>query len=256
MKISILMQAYLADYPGSRSDPERKFIRAVYSVIAQTSNDWELVIVSDGCTLTESLYKKYFSTYRNIIFERINKHAGSDMQEEHDRIKYRIPGSPTGRAMELATGDWITYFGSDDFMLRSGIESIKKAINLGLEKTEDLRYIINTSQIEHSSVDLSSYQHLVPIRANLQIDGLTSTWQLTEMEKGSLVLNNARLIHRRGFPEHLWTDEGDYEVPRDTLFFTKIIKEKENLKRTMKISIPYYVRCHSKPGPCHDGVDF
>ena len=70
-KLSIIMQSFLKDYPGARSDPERKFIRAVYSVISQTNQNWELVIVSDGCSITEKLYNDYFREYDNILFEKV-----------------------------------------------------------------------------------------------------------------------------------------------------------------------------------------
>ena len=50
MKISIIMQSYLGDYPNARANPEEGFIRAVYSVINQTVSNWELIIVADGCS--------------------------------------------------------------------------------------------------------------------------------------------------------------------------------------------------------------
>ena len=54
------MQSYLGDYPGSRTEPERKFVRAVNSFLNQTNKNSELIIVSDNCKITEKLYKENF----------------------------------------------------------------------------------------------------------------------------------------------------------------------------------------------------
>ena len=84
------MQSYLKDYPGARSNPEEKFIRAVNSVINQSSPNWELVIISDGCEITKALYEEHFEQEERIIFDMIDDHAGSTMQEESSKVKYRI----------------------------------------------------------------------------------------------------------------------------------------------------------------------
>tara|TARA_A200000159_G_C7324179_1_gene340189 strand:- start:347 stop:1117 length:771 start_codon:yes stop_codon:yes gene_type:complete len=247
MKISIIMQSYLADYPGSRTEPESKFLRAVYSVISQTARNWELVIISDGCTITESLYKKYFSDYSNIIFERLDRHAGSFMQKDDASVKYRIPGSPWGRGVELSTGDWITYFGSDDFLLRGAISTLSSSIELLEKKNPDIRYIINKNRIEHISWDVSNIDQYEKMGDAFKINGLPSIWQNVK-SSNSITLSNSMLLHKRGFPETLWSDDGDYKVPRDTLFFAKIIQNNEQHKYTAKIHNPFYVRCHTRPG--------
>ena len=56
MKTSHIMQAYLGEYPGSRSDSDKKFLRAVYSFIEQDDKNSELIIVSDGCKIVDELY--------------------------------------------------------------------------------------------------------------------------------------------------------------------------------------------------------
>lgn len=56
--ISVIMPSYLGEYPGSRKDPDKKFIRAVESFKDQTLAQKELIIVSDGCARSPTNYIK------------------------------------------------------------------------------------------------------------------------------------------------------------------------------------------------------
>ena len=58
--ITWIMQSYLGEYEGSRSDSDKKFIRAVKSFLAMKDERTQLVIASDGCKITEKLYFKHF----------------------------------------------------------------------------------------------------------------------------------------------------------------------------------------------------
>lgn len=55
--ISVIMASHLGHYPGAATDRERKFIRAVNSFINQ--NCGELIVVSDGCALTDQLIRSW-----------------------------------------------------------------------------------------------------------------------------------------------------------------------------------------------------
>ena len=72
-KISVIMQSYLGDYPGSRKNPEEKFKRAVTSFLNQTSKNNELVIVADGCKITERLWRENYSEESRIKFIYVEK---------------------------------------------------------------------------------------------------------------------------------------------------------------------------------------
>ena len=53
MKLSLVMQSYLGEYPGSRQNAVDKFHRAVKSVLNQNNPNWELVVIADGCKITK-----------------------------------------------------------------------------------------------------------------------------------------------------------------------------------------------------------
>lgn len=81
MKISVIMQSYLGDYPGARSNPKYKFVRAVNSFLLQKHPDKELIIVSDGCEETKALYENCFSSFSNIKFAYVARGSVPRMRE-------------------------------------------------------------------------------------------------------------------------------------------------------------------------------
>lgn len=79
------------------------------SVLVQTDNDWELIIVDDGSTdNTEELIRSY----------------------KDARIKYfsqenRGPSAARNRAFDILTGGWVSYIDSDNELLPNYLEVMK-----------------------------------------------------------------------------------------------------------------------------------
>ena len=97
------MASYLLPYPGSRSNPDQKFVRAVNSFKKQTYQNKELVIVSDGCPVTVELYNRFFSSEPNIKLLQIAKQP-------------LYSGEMRNAALKLVDGDIISYLDSDDVL--------------------------------------------------------------------------------------------------------------------------------------------
>ena len=57
--ITVIMQSYLGTYPTAAKDRITKFHRAVQSVIDQNYQDWELLVIADGCTDTKTNLAQY-----------------------------------------------------------------------------------------------------------------------------------------------------------------------------------------------------
>lgn len=186
MGISVVMASYLGEYPGSRSNPIDKFIRAVKSFQNQTHIDKELVIVSDGCEITNGLYTAYFKQDTSIKLVQCEK-------REH-----AWPGELREAGRSLAKYDWITYLDSDDIILKDHLKIIENKIK-SLHESERLlfnsHYLIpmseNPSKEFNAFIGLDEDQYrdfYNGLEFNNEVEikmaaakniGHTGTWQIT-----------------------------------------------------------------------------
>jgi len=102
-KVSVIMASYLLPYPNSRSDPDKKFLRAVNSFKKQTYQNKELIIISDGCPLTVELYNRFFLNEANIKLIQIPK-------------QQLYSGEMRNVAFHIADGEIISYLDTDDIL--------------------------------------------------------------------------------------------------------------------------------------------
>lgn len=112
MKISIVMPSYLGNYPGCASDRVAKLHRAIQSVINQYHEDWELIIIADGCVQTIEEVSKYAD--KRIKSFIIPKQTGFGIQ--------RNP------AIKEAKGEVICYLDSDDMLSPLHLDFIRDQI--------------------------------------------------------------------------------------------------------------------------------
>jgi glycosyltransferase involved in cell wall biosynthesis len=145
------MQSYLEDYPGARSHPEFKFVRAVQSFLTQQHEDKELVIVSDGCDKTQQIYEMIFSHLPHIKFVRASREGASQMYEkEHiggaTVTKYR--GAARNLGVQAATGEIVTYMDSDDVILSHRLSDLAADWS---DKAAKYTYASNPLRWIHSS---------------------------------------------------------------------------------------------------------
>lgn len=132
MGISVIMASYLEGYKKFRNNPEDKFIRAVRSFQNQTLNNKELIIVSDGCEITNSLYVVYFKDDPNIKLIRCEK------------SNHNWPGQLREVGRSLSKYNWITYLDADDIFLDRHLEKIQKKID---QLDESKKVIFNTHHL-------------------------------------------------------------------------------------------------------------
>ena len=118
------MQSYLGDYPGSRTEPERKFIRAVNSFLSQTNKNTELIVISDNCKITEKLYNENYKENDRVKFKLYDNISKKMYEKDSETINY--VGEPRQIGVDMSEGDIITYMDSDDFLTKNYLEILLK----------------------------------------------------------------------------------------------------------------------------------
>lgn len=237
MKISYIMQSYLGQYPGSRSDSSTKFIRAVQSFLDQTHEDSELIIASDGCEKTHQLYYKLYKTEPRIKYVYVDKDTPNMYEGE---VKY-YRGLPRQVARSLATGEITTYMDSDDFLLPNAAETIAEVWSKANKETGwalidrwyDNEVMLHQAKTSSIIVEPQLYE----------IKGLESRWVLNRMSHPTLVLQATWAISHKSYAVSKWKDITGEVYSEDTAFSRELIKE-FGVQNGFLIQTPYYVRCH------------
>ena len=249
IKISVVMQSYLGDYPGSRTEPERKFIRAVNSFLSQTNKNTELIVISDNCKITEKLYNENYKENDRVKFKLYENSSKKMYEKDSETINY--VGEPRQIGVDMSEGDIITYMDSDDFLTKNYLEILLKY----WEYNFNLDWIINRCWWDNFAVltpnkvkfyNVLFDRHLT--NKSSLINGLDSRW-VRSYVKRSLILQSPGLISHKKTCDVKWTNvvsEGN--TSEDILFYKTMLDKYKNGKQ---IHLFGYVRCHLR-----DGWDF
>ena len=115
---SVVMPSFLGEYSGNfgRSATNRveKFVRAVESMLAQTEQSWELLVVSDGCDETWAMRERWAD--KRVKFYRIQKQQlWSTMVRNAGILK--------------ATGRVVAYLDTDDVLGAGHLAALRPGID-------------------------------------------------------------------------------------------------------------------------------
>jgi len=112
MRFSLIMPSYLGAYHNAAKNREEKIVRAIESVLHQTFQDFELIVVSDGCDKTVEIVKPYFYEYMpKIRLVKIPKQR-------------TWSGLVRNAGISLAEGEIITYLDIDDYLGENHLQII------------------------------------------------------------------------------------------------------------------------------------
>lgn len=235
-KISIIMQSYLEDYPGSRTNSVKKFKRAVKSFQNQLYKNCELIIVSDSCIKTQKTYFTEFKNDPSIKFIFIDKDTPNMYDLDVNGNKY-YRGFPRRVGVAAATGSLITYMDSDDFLLPEFTLTLLLAYN----SNTNLSWWINTNWYDNENANWEDSNELCATNHedDIAIEGLKGKWTKTKVKPGMGVLSPWLLMHKAECITK-WRDIMG-NISEDVDFNRRLRSEYPN-GTTLDKAI--YVRCH------------
>jgi len=239
-KISVVMQVFLGDYPGARSNPIEKFKRAVKSFQEQTYKNSELIIVADGCLKTQQIYQRTFQNEENIKFVYIDKKSGLNMYEDHiiDGQTYKYyRGTARKIGVAAATGDLITYMDGDDYLLPQHLLTIM----LNYNQHPDGDWWINRSWYDHATANWNENDIMYStINADtVEFDEFKNQkWTPVKLKENQVILSPWLFVHRATCNTK-W---------RDTIGVSEDVDFNKRLRAEYPKGFPFerptYIRCH------------
>lgn len=140
MKFSVIIPSYLGDYRTAAADRDSKIIRAINSVLFQSFNDLEVIVIADGCEKTIELMG-------TLTDERISTYFIEKAKT--------WSGTPRNAGIEKAKGDYILYLDIDDIYGTNHLKNISEGLN-GFDWVwfDDIRYYPKTQQWYLNNCDI------------------------------------------------------------------------------------------------------
>lgn len=239
-KISVIMQVYLGDYPGARTDSVLKFHRAVKSFLDQKYNKAELIIVSDGCKIVEQNYYDYYANKENIKYAYVDKTGLPNMYESLIGGNKYYRGIPRQVGNAMAEGSLITYMDSDDFLHPEFLYRIVVAHN----HQPNAKWLMNDTWLDHEqvmSIPLIDAVETYVGKPLLNIPFLGAKFVQTKVKEG-LIVNTPWLLTHVAETTTKWRDTID-GTSEDVDFGRRLREEFKN-SSYHRFSAPTYIRCH------------
>lgn len=228
------MQSYLGEYPGSRAQSDKKFIRAIESFINQSNTDSELIVVSDGCELTHKIYHELYKPNPRIKYAYIDKDTPN--MYEGDIKYYRGLPREVGRAM--VSGEITTYMDSDDYLIQNHCHELSGLWDKVYNKYD---VMLNQSWYDNMVASSNFYDNKFNIvNENITIDQLESKWLHVKMNKAYYSSAPWLLSHKSDVTTK-WRDVFGVNKSEDVDYNSRLKNDKYRL---MVHSNPIYVRCH------------
>ena len=240
IKISVVMQVNLKDYPGSRKEPIVKFNRAVESFKKQIYKNCELIIVSDGCHKVHQQYNRAYPQEPNIRFVYLDRTDTPLMYEDMGDGKKYYRGFARGLGVAAATGSVVTYMDSDDYLTPEFTMTQMLIVNSAPEKD----WWINTAWYDNSKVDGSpqNIETIVDPKTieSVRLDGLPGNWKPMKTKENRMIMAPWLFTHRVSCNTK-WNDVISTATSEDVDFYNRLSVD---YPKGTAYSRPIYVRCH------------
>lgn len=140
MRFSIIIPSFLGNYRTAAKYRDKKIIRAVKSVLCQTFQDFEVIVVADGCQETVEVMNQ-------ITDERVSTYL---IQKSKT-----WSGEPRNTGLEVAKGDYILYLDIDDLFGKDHLKNIDGGLNgFAWVWFDDVRYSVKNDEWYENPCDI------------------------------------------------------------------------------------------------------
>lgn len=199
---------------------EEYLVRCLESVINQTYQNLEIILVNDGSTDDSlSICNKYKQTDKRIIL--LNKQNSGQALARNS-------------ALEIVKGDYVTFIDSDDWVSLDYIE----ALYSNLKKYDADISISATMLCNSKDIFVSDYDNVDIFDNNYQVIKAFLTRRLSSMTCGSLI--KSQIINDLRFRHFIAYEDLD--------FFYKIYAKAQVVVKSYKVRYFYYQRNDSVMG--------
>lgn len=204
------MPSFLGEYEGGAKGREMKFIRSINSFHENTYQKKDLVIISDGCEITNALYLRHGNKWNNVHLLEISK-------------KKMFSGEVREAGLRFCNSDYVCYLDSDDIIGNKHLEVI---VQLMSHNNYDFCYFNDYIKKNRESS---------PNKNNLQT-------RITKLEYGKC--GTSTIAHKPVFSNGYvptWDNCNDYG--HDFKFIMQLQNKTQNYG---KINGCSYIVCHLK----------
>ena len=224
MKHSIIMMSFLGSYPRCATNREFKFKRAVNSFLSNIYQNKELIIISDGCEITNRIYDELYSKHENI------KLIIAPKQDEG------YPGRLRTLGLFLAEGETVSYLDTDDYLSPNYIENLLTSFR----KNSCIHWAFYDVYVADLQEEYPKYW--IPIVDDIEPNLKKTKWTILPSKVERRAISTGNLIHKIEAREKCfwknWNLEGSSE---DWDFVSQLTKE---YGCGSKIDPAGYYMCH------------
>jgi len=175
--VFVIMASYLGQYPGCSQNREFKFCRAVDSFLSNKYEPKKLIIVADGCDITERLYNEKYHDNPEIVFLRVEKQVPFGGGVRNKGLEYaKAHGDPSDIVCYLDTDDRFgerhiekitPYFGDSDFVIYD------------THRYSPQGWYISKVALMACHIGTSSFAHKLSLEASWE-DGYGHDWKMMD----------------------------------------------------------------------------
>lgn len=195
-KVFVILPSFLGQYQNCAKNRKDKFLRAVSSFALNDYINKHLVIISDGCEITNS-YEDYLKKFTNVTFLKIDKQPKFSGNVRQVGLDYATNNS--------GSDDIVCYLDSDDVLKQNHLSNIVKSFedNDFVYYNDYLYYSKNdirlrNVKLEKCQIGTSNIAHkILPNLSWKDCDGYGHDW--TFIEKMMSLTDNYAKIYGCGY---------------------------------------------------------